>query len=73
MQQPYTGMDNSSGEKQFICCPGLPTDQESILDTEVSSGTDESFILDVEEPDDNNTKDEDEDNAEDLEQKPPLR
>ena len=50
------------------------TDQESMLDTEVSINTDESFILDPEDllPDEIPTSNEDEDNV-DLEQKPPLR
>ncbi|XP_076443092.1 serine/threonine-protein kinase D1-like isoform X2 [Babylonia areolata] len=49
-------------------------DQESILDTEVSINTDESFIMDSEElmPDDISTTNDDEDNTEDLDQKPPL-
>ena len=50
------------------------TDQENMLDTEVSINTDESYIMDQEEllQDDICTNNEDEDTVDD-EQKPPLR
>ncbi|KAL8618364.1 hypothetical protein ACOMHN_047436 [Nucella lapillus] len=65
--------NDCSGEMSY----NVSEDQESILDTEVSSNTDESFILDAEEtfPDDISeisTTTEDDDNVEDLDQKPPL-
>ena len=48
-----------------------PTDQENMLDPEVSINTDESYIMDTEELD-ISTNIEDEDTVDD-EQKPPLR
>ncbi|KAL8614588.1 hypothetical protein ACOMHN_049401 [Nucella lapillus] len=60
--------NDCAGEMSY----NVSEDQESMLDTEVSCNTDEAFMLDSEEPDEISTKDDDEDNAEDLEQKPPL-